>query len=257
MSDSKLEKKKKNVLVIGATGRCGMMFVTSALEDGHSVTAIVRKKPAKPNTLATSIARVGDGSFSQLSSGAAHAKPPHAEVIEHKNLTVVTADITSEADLTALLKGRDALVVTLGAWPKDKTTIPGIYGAAAKAYVPAMKAAKVGRLLTVFGFGFVSCGDALPKPTTGTILGCIQCGMLAAFKEFADQGIDYTVACPPDLPAGTRSSEYVTAVNQIPTKDCQYICTSGMIADFLCKELVTDEFVNKRVAICAKKSYKQ
>lgn len=246
---------KKSVVVIGATGRCGMLFVSAALEDGHSVTAIVRNKPARDNTLSTSIKRAGDGAYSKLDSGAAHQVPPHDDVIAHENLKVVVADITSEEELTPVLKGHDAVVVTLGAWPKDTNSVPPIYGAAAKAYVPAMKANKIRRLLCVFGLGFAQ-GDALPSPRTGSILGCIQCGMMEAYKQFSDQGIDFTIACPPDLPAGKRSSEYVTAVNHMPA-DCQYICTSGMIADFLCKELVSDQFINKRVAIAAKKSYTQ
>jgi uncharacterized protein YbjT (DUF2867 family) len=72
-----------DLTVIGATGGTGSQAVAQALPAGHRVTAVVRN-PAK------------------------------LPVFPPGDLTVVTADVMRAADLRPAIKGRDAVLTTLG-----------------------------------------------------------------------------------------------------------------------------------------------
>lgn len=75
------------IAVIGATGKTGQRVTTELLQRGHHVTAVVRN-PSK--------------------------------VQNHKNLSVVTNDLSDAKQIAAALKGADAVVSAYGA-PADDT----------------------------------------------------------------------------------------------------------------------------------------
>lgn len=78
------------ILVLGATGRTGRLFIHKALEEGHSVTAYVRN-PDKALTLLGT----------------------------HPNLTITPGDLNDTERLTAASAGQDVMVSILG----QKTTV--------------------------------------------------------------------------------------------------------------------------------------
>ena len=71
-----------HLAILGATGRTGVHLVRAALEQGHTVRALVRT----PNKLA----------------------------LTHERLTLLTGDAAAPADVSRLLEGCDALVSALG-----------------------------------------------------------------------------------------------------------------------------------------------
>ena len=73
------------ILVLGATGRTGRLFIHKALEEGHSVTAYVRN-PDKALTLLGT----------------------------HPNLTITPGDLNDTERLTAASAGQDVMVSILG-----------------------------------------------------------------------------------------------------------------------------------------------
>lgn len=73
------------ILILGATGRTGRLFIRKALEEGHAVTAYVRT-PDKARTLL----------------GA------------HPNLTITPGDLNDAERLAAASAGQDVMVSTLG-----------------------------------------------------------------------------------------------------------------------------------------------
>ena len=52
----------KKILLIGGTGRTGLLFAEGAVADGHKVTAVVRREPKVPGTLAVTATVAGSGS---------------------------------------------------------------------------------------------------------------------------------------------------------------------------------------------------
>ena len=74
-----------NVAVIGATGKTGQRLTSELLQRGHHVTAVVRN-PSK--------------------------------VQNHKNVTIVSSDLSDEKQIASALKGADAVVSAYGA-PAD------------------------------------------------------------------------------------------------------------------------------------------
>jgi hypothetical protein len=56
----------QKIFLMGGTGRTGLNFARLALDAGHSVTAVVRREPKVPGTLATSGNVVGTGSSKEL-----------------------------------------------------------------------------------------------------------------------------------------------------------------------------------------------
>ncbi|MBF1666255.1 MAG: SDR family oxidoreductase [Rothia sp.] len=73
------------ILVLGATGRTGRLFIHKALEEGHSVTAYVRN-PDKARTL----------------------------LAAHQNLTITPGDLNDTERLAAASAGQDVMASLLG-----------------------------------------------------------------------------------------------------------------------------------------------
>lgn len=237
----------KRVLCIGATGRSGLMFVESALSDGHLVTAVVRSEPSNgPNTLSSNQTIVGTGASSEVLSGqpAEPQAPPHAEVIQHTNLTVVVADLKSEKELAALLPGHDVVVVTLGGWPEKGKPFT-LHQDVARAYAPAMQASGVSRLFVCFGMGLL-----FPPPEEGAtgVFDILRIDMFAALDLMQRHELEYTIWCPGDFPHGPRSEAYVEAIGEPPSKRS---VTTGMVADAMCKELRENKYSKQRVGIAS------
>ncbi|GAA1981929.1 SDR family oxidoreductase [Nocardiopsis rhodophaea] len=102
------------ITVFGATGRTGVHTVRRALDRGHEVTAVVRASSRLP--------------------------------LDHPNLEVATANITSADSLSPVLEGRDAVVSALGARGNKGS---GIVSEATDAIMAAMRASRVTRLMVV------------------------------------------------------------------------------------------------------------
>lgn len=77
-----LEEMKVKLIVFGANGAIGKHLVQMALENGHSITAFVRR--------------------------------PDVLEMTHPNLQVLVGDITDKATLKQAIEGQDAVVSTLG-----------------------------------------------------------------------------------------------------------------------------------------------
>lgn len=107
---------KMKIAVLGATGQTGQQLVQQALQQGHSVTAVVRN-PAKLT-------------------------------VQHDNLKVVEANIFSADNLKDHFKGQDAVMSCLGFPASFFSAVTG-YTLSMNAVVNAMREAKVNRLITM------------------------------------------------------------------------------------------------------------
>lgn len=108
----------RRLLVFGATGRTGRLFVEMALKRGYAVTALVRN--------------------------------PSALAISHPNLDVVQGDVTQLAIVQELAKGKDALVSCLGGSGTGPTTV---FSVSMKNMLAAMEQAGIKRIICLSAAG--------------------------------------------------------------------------------------------------------
>ncbi|XP_045891212.1 flavin reductase (NADPH)-like isoform X3 [Micropterus dolomieu] len=107
---------RMKIAVLGATGQTGQYLVNQALQQGHTVTAIVRN--------------------------------PGKLTVQHDNLKVVEADIFSAETLETHFKGQDAIMSCLGFPASFFSAVTG-YTASMNAMIRAMREARVNRIITM------------------------------------------------------------------------------------------------------------
>lgn len=237
----------KKIFLIGGTGRTGLIFAEGMLAEGHSVTAVVRRPPAAPGTLAISGPIAGSGASGEVAAeAAADASAAHNMTVgPHEKLTLVVAEFTAES-LEPLMASHDIVVVTLGMWPKEGETEISGYSDAAKAYVPAMRACGIKRFFTVFGLGFL--GPEVKERFDGdSTIAIIQRDMRRVYDLVVAAELDYTIWCPGNFPSGPRSDKYITGENS----RVGFEVTTGMVADSMIREVVAGAFVGVRVGIAS------
>ena len=125
-------------LVLGATGRTGVLFVQKALDPGHHVTALVRRADAAVDSRAQ----------------------------------IVAGDVTNAATIATAARGHDAIISTLGV--KNARETPTLITDTVRAVIASAKTSGVDRVVVLSAFGV---GDSLAKaslvvnPIFRTVLG--------------------------------------------------------------------------------------
>ncbi|MEU8236501.1 SDR family oxidoreductase [Actinoplanes sp. NPDC048967] len=114
-----MNASSKNIVVLGAAGRTGLLIVQEALRAGHRVTAAVRTPETFPATRA-------------------------------EGLRVVRADVRDSGSLDDAIRGQDAVVSAVG--PSGRKAL-GLYSDGARATVTAMAGAGVTRYLGITSVG--------------------------------------------------------------------------------------------------------
>ena len=111
-------------LVLGATGRTGVLFVKKALDQGHHVTALVRRADAAVDSRAQ----------------------------------IVSGDVTDAAVIATAARGHDAIISTLGV--KNARETPTLITDTVRAVIASAKTSGVDRFVILSAFGV---GDSLAK----------------------------------------------------------------------------------------------
>ena len=111
-------------LVLGATGRTGVLFIKKALDQGHQVTALVRRADATVD--------------------------PRARI--------VSGDVTDATVIATAARGHDAIISTLGV--KKARETPTLVTDTVRAVIASAKTSGVDRFVIVSAFGV---GDSLAK----------------------------------------------------------------------------------------------
>ena len=167
-----------NVLVYGASGMIGAAIVGELLDRGHRVTAASRK-------------------------GAGPA--------ERSGLTVVAADVTDRASVSALAPGHDAVVTAVRPAPGEG---PERVVEAARSLVASLPAAGVHRLLAVGGAGGLQVAPGVrvvDDPDFSPVYRPFSLAHVDALSVYdsADGSLDWTmICCPRVIEPGERSGRY-------------------------------------------------
>lgn len=195
------------LIVFGATGGTGRQVVVQALEEGHEVTAVVRR--------------------------------PEAFDLRHDKLEVLKGDVLLPATFRQAMSGKDAALSALGVTHRNPTTV---YSTGTVNIMEAMQTAGVRRLVCLSSAG-LEVPVATPLPQRLVIRYVIQRIYKHAYEDMsrmeaavrASSGITWTVVRPPRLTNGPRTEAYRTAVNN-PLLGAQGISRADL-ANFMIRSI--------------------
>ncbi len=209
------------ILILGATGGTGRWLVTRALDQGHSVTALIRN--------------------------------PASLKFKHERLKVVKGDIGNKAALDEAVHGTEAVISTLGTRFKLRTLVEitkpvDFYSGSIKHIMAAMEKGGVKRFI-----GLTSIATN-PQPQDTGLMNKIFFVMLReAFQDMRRMeeavkasSLDWTIVRPSRLtnkpPQGSYKigPDYDLAANVVSRTD---------LAGFLLDTLTGSEYLNEAFSI--------
>ncbi|XP_068167918.1 flavin reductase (NADPH)-like [Antennarius striatus] len=217
------------IAVLGATGQTGQYLVSQALQQGHTVTAIVRN--------------------------------PGKLTVQHENLKVVEADIFSADSLKTHYIGHDVIMSCLGFPTSFFSPVTG-YTLSMKATISAMREARVNRIITMTAwYTEPNSGQQSPFLIRWLLLPMIRSVLnnMLEMEQFLQEteDINWTVVRPPGLrnqPASAQ--EFLTHEGYyVPNSIDHPVNTAvgrGDVARFMISLLSSNAWVKKGVAMTTK-----
>jgi putative NADH-flavin reductase len=162
------------ITVFGASGSVGALLVPEALRRGHEVVAVTRE---------------------------------HSRItIQHRNLTVMEAELDDFLALEKTLAGSQAAIISLGDSVCDSGT---------RTIITAMRNTGVRRVEALTGFGTSSISRRQLAPASRAVTSGIRLLTRPSFvaKErqdamLRDSGLDFTIVQPPTLTFGPPTGTY-------------------------------------------------
>ncbi|XP_056146126.1 flavin reductase (NADPH)-like [Lampris incognitus] len=217
------------IAVLGATGQTGQYLVKQALQQGHTVTAIVRN-PAKLR-------------------------------VQHDKLKVVEADIFSASTLKAHFKGQDVIISCLGFPASFLSGVTG-YTLSMSAIVSAMQEVRVNKIITMTSwYTEPNSGTQSPYLIRFLLLPMIR-SVLTNMYEMElflkkKHDISWTVVRPPGLTnLPSTAKEFLTHEGFfVPDSDGHPAGSTvgrGDVARFMLSLLSSNAWVKKGVAVTTK-----
>ncbi len=206
-----------NLVIFGASGRTGRHLIEQALEQGHVVTAFART-PAKIQT-------------------------------SHENLHIMEGNVLDPAAVDRAVAGQEVVLCALGRNSGDPTTT---LAEGTRNILQAMEKCVVRRILVVSAAGFMNeRADFLIGKILfwafGRFLTKLFETMKLQYQELENSGLEWIAVRPILLDEGPRKGHYRVVNVDIPSKG--YRINTGDVADFMLKQLVSEEYVRKAPAI--------
>jgi uncharacterized protein YbjT (DUF2867 family) len=200
------------LLVLGAPGRTGVLFMKKALDQGHQVTALVRRADATVD--------------------------PRAQI--------VGGDVTDATVIATAARGHDAIVSTLGV--KNARETPTLITDTVRAVIASTKTSGVDRFVLLSAFGV---GDSLAKasflvgPIFRTVLRKVYADKAASEVLLRASDLKWTLEYPGALNNGD-SARYNAVTLAGVTKLPLFPSTSrANVAEFLLNSAVEDTFIRQ------------
>jgi uncharacterized protein YbjT (DUF2867 family) len=206
------ERNTVKFLILGATGRTGVLFLKKALDQGHQVTALVRRPDANVD--------------------------PRAQI--------VSGDVTDATVIAKAVRGHDAIISTLGV--KSARETPSLITDTVRAVIASAETSGVDRFVLLSAFGV---GDSLAKasflvgPLFRTVLRRAYADKAASEVLLRASGLKWTLEYPGALNNG-HSTRYNAVALADVTKLPIFPSTSrANVADFLLRSAVEDTFIRQ------------
>jgi putative NADH-flavin reductase len=200
--------------VFGATGGTGRQIVRQALNAGHSVTALVRDP-----------ARAG---------------------IEHANLTLVQGNVLNPADVTPVVAGADAVIVSLGNTADNPEMV---VSRGTGVVIQAMQEQGVRRIIVVSSIGVGESKDQVPfvfKMLMGTVLKKAMEDKEAQEILVKATDLEWTIVRPGGLTDGPATGNYRAGTD--PAIKAGQVARAD-VAAFVLRQLEDSQYLRKAPAI--------
>jgi putative NADH-flavin reductase len=204
-----------NLAIFGATGGTGRQLVEQALEEGHTVTVLVRNPAAFP--------------------------------IQHERLSLVQGDVRDRARVETVVAGQDAILSALGT---NQRGLVSICTDGVERMLTAMHSSQVRRLLVVSAYGVAESQHRnLYNLLVWTSKKEKMLDKERMEKLLEHSDVQWTLIRPPALTNGPRTQHYHTGT------DLRISATSHIsradVADFMLRSIDDTSTVGKALTIKA------
>jgi len=205
------------LLVVGASGRTGRLFIEQALEHGHDITALVRD--------------------------------PERFELAHKRLGVVRADVLEPASFSAAMRRQDGVVSMLAPRPRRNGRV---YIDGTRNLADAMEGAGVRRLIVVSAEGAGVRSSVLPLAYRLIrhipVVARLYPDIATMEHELIDRtGLDWTIVRAAVLSDGPRTGTYRAVVGDAVPEGMRI--SRADLAEFLLDVAEARAYVRERVAL--------
>ncbi len=203
-------------LVLGATGRTGVPFVKKALDQGHQVTALVRRADANVDSRAQ----------------------------------IVRGDVTDAAVIATAAHGHDAVISTLGV--KNVRETPTLITDTIRAVIASAKTSGVDRFVVVSAFGV---GDSLAKASFPaglifrTALRKKYADKAASEVLLTASDLKWTLEYPGALNNRDSTRYTATVLENVTKLPILPSASRANVADFLLHSAVENTFIRQIVVV--------
>jgi putative NADH-flavin reductase len=210
-------RSKMKVVILGATGSTGLEIVRQAVQQGHSVTALVR-------------------SSDRLKQFA-------------DRITVRQGNLLNSADLEHAIQGHDVVLSAFGPRVPISKQDTDLLQRFAVALTSAMGRAGVRRAV-VESVAFLFRDSILP-PTYlfgWLFFHTVVADASAMERVFEESGLDWTMVRPPQLTDKPYTGRYRVRVGQLPVFG--FKISRADVADFMIKAAQEPSSVHKIIGVC-------
>jgi putative NADH-flavin reductase len=210
----------KIILIIGASRGIGLETTHRALDQGYHVRAFSR-------------------SASEIS-------------LDLPSLTKIDGDALKAEDVSAALRGADAVIQTLGAKAGlGMFTRPTrLFSGATRILITAMDAAGIKRLISVTGFGAGDSREHLAgwqRLPFELLLGRVYADKAVQEMMIRHSSLDWVIARPGILTNGPRTGHY--KILDKPSDWRNGTISRADVADFLVRQIEDDTYLRKTPAL--------
>jgi putative NADH-flavin reductase len=217
-----MEKRRKSILLLGASGRTGLQIIEQGLKLSHSITALVRS--------------------------------PGKTIVNDEKLKVIKGNALDVETIAAAIPGNDVLVTALGV-PNllllKKTTL---YSESARSIIKAMESKGLKRLICLSaGLTGIKSPDSglafFPRVIMGALVWRTMYHDMKIMEELIiESGLDWTIVRPPNLADLPYTGQYAVSPGYVVPKGKMTLGRADL-AHFVLKEVANDKYVRKAVAI--------
>ncbi len=202
------------IILFGASGKTGRIFMKLALEQGHEVTAVVRD--------------------------------PNSVTALHQNLQIAVVGLFDREAVRSVAKGKELAVSCLGGDANKKSTM---LTDMMNSIVPVLKESGV---KTMFHISSAGIHDEMPGAISKIIINLFFKNAIADHKSAAkcvmDSGMDYLILRPLSLTEGELTKKFRMSYDSVP-KGGREISRED-VAYLLSKAIGDEEYRNKSIGIC-------